>query len=128
MLTILPLLHGAEKERILQSIQAAENNAAVLAMRDGEKMLGILAIDVQASTVRLLKIELPGGVNPSSPQGQMRADSLFRAAVAFGMTAGAYQLESLVPGWDAFFLSRGFQQNDEKLQCKMSQIVRKCDD
>lgn len=126
MLTVLPLPQGEEKESFLRETPGAEGDAEVLAFCDGEKRLGLLAVDLPCAAVRLLNIKISNEAEP--PQVQQYAESLIRAAAVYGMNLGAYRLESLLTGWDAFLTARGFRQNGEKTTCLLSQIVRKCSD
>ncbi|WP_277668274.1 hypothetical protein [Caproiciproducens galactitolivorans] len=128
MITILPLKDRERTERILRSVPGAEDDARVLVMWEGADERGYIVVDMKASTIRLLKMEISGCKDFSQADGDSRmcADSLMRAAASFGSTIGAYQMESKIAGWEPFFQSAGFVLQNGSMLCPLSKFVKIC--
>ncbi|WP_312693663.1 hypothetical protein [Caproiciproducens sp.] len=128
MITILTLKDSSRAGQIIRMVPAAENNAQVLVMSEGDKELGYVVVDVRSSVVRMLKMEISGCGNLAEMdvQSRMYADSMMRATASYGATLGAYRIESQVKGLQQFLFGCGFIQSNHKLSSPLSNFIKIC--
>ncbi|MBW7573993.1 hypothetical protein [Caproiciproducens faecalis] len=114
--------------RILQTIPDAENNAQILIMSEGDNELGYVAVDMQSSVIRMLKMEIFGCENLAilDDYGRLCADSMLRAAASYGATIGAYRIESRIEALQEFFSGCGFIQSTHKFISPLSNFIKIC--
>lgn len=77
-------------------------------MSEAGQELGFVVIDIKASTIRMLKMDLCENFQKQNAQTLLNVDSMMRAAASYGATVGAYRIESFVDEYKEYFCRVGF--------------------
>lgn len=110
----------------MQTVHGAEADTKILLMNDEQNELGYVVIDIKASTIRMLKMEITGCMDLSKLNEQSRicADSMLRASASYAATVGAYQIESRIAGLEHYLYSVGFIESGDRLLSPLSNFVK----
>lgn len=125
MIEILPM-EDREQEKALLDGLPVSGEPRVLAMKDRGETLGYAAVELDAGTLRILKLEAAGYDFSQKPQGEtvFILDTLMRSAASYGETFGAQRIETAFPDFFGFFQARGFETDGERAFGPMSLVVR----
>lgn len=128
MISILTLNDRDRAAQIIRPLPAAENNARVLVMREGERELGYVVVDMQSSVIRMLKMEIAGceSLKKLDAHGRLCADSMLRAAASYGAAIGAYRMESRIDELQEFLSGCGFLWSNDKFTSPLSNFIKMC--
>lgn len=126
MIEILPMNDREEERFILNGIECAGPDARVLAMCERGNTLGMVAIELDGTTLRILRITAEGYDFAEAPKGEtvFILDSLMRSAASYGENFGADYIETVFPDFFDFFKARGFDSDCAHAFTPMSTIVR----
>ena len=114
-----------QEQSLLQAVEEADETARVLAMLDGDEMLGWTAVEVKENTLRILKISA-GTYDFSYKPGMEEIfilDALMRAAASYGENHGAQKIETAFPDFFDFFKLRKFSTDETHAFTDMDTIV-----
>ncbi|TQI65680.1 hypothetical protein [Clostridium sp. KNHs216] len=97
-------------------------------MMDGDRELGYVAVDMQSSVIRMLKMEIAGceSLEDLDAHGRLCADSMLRAAASYGAAIGAYRMESRIDGLQEFLSGCGFLWSNDKFTSPLSNFIKIC--
>ena len=126
MIEILPISNHEEELELLSQVNCGYDEARVLTMAERGKRLGWVALELDKTMLRILKLEAIGYDFSSRPQGEETfiLDSLMRSAASYGETFGADSIETAFPDFFDFFRARGFDTDDKHAFAPMSTIVK----
>lgn len=115
----------SREQQLLQEAEAGENGR-ILMMTDREEELGHVAVELNETTLRMLRFSVPGYDFSEKPQMDQIfvLDALMRAAASYGETNGATQLETAFADFYDFFRLRGFTVDETHAFGAMSLIVK----
>ena len=120
MIEILPMSDRLEEEKILAPFAEKTEQARVLEMTEQEKILGWVAVDLEKSTLKMLKF----CVNAESDlEKSFYLDYLMRSAASYGEVKGADELQVTDVEQLAFFQKKGFEIVGDAACAPMSLIV-----
>lgn len=124
MITVLPMKEEAKKAAILQAYPEITGKADVIVMSEGEEVFGTAVLAVDGTVLKIYDIRINGQDSASlDMMGKLTADSLMRSAASYGEHFGADRIEAYVPALNAFFASKGFQEENGCMATPMSTIV-----
>jgi len=97
-------------------------------MMDGKRELGYVAVDMQSSVIRMLKMEIAGceSLEELDAHGRLCADSMLRAVASYGAAIGAYRMESRIDGLQEFLSGCGFLWSNDKFTSPLSNFIKIC--
>lgn len=126
MIEILPMSDREQERAILSGVEYAGPKARVLAMCERGDTLGMVAVDLDGTILRILRITADGYDFTEAPNGEtvFILDSLMRSAASYGENFGADRIETAFPDFFGFFKARGFDSDDTHAFTPMSTIVR----
>lgn len=110
MLQVSPIKDADARAAILRGVPEAGADAQILLLTEADKQLGLVAVDIKSSVLRMLAMEL-GGADPAdrlSPEDAFLADFLMRAAASYGANHGAYRISSHIPAIEPILRPLGF--------------------
>lgn len=113
------------EQSLLKTVEKAGSDARVLAMLDGEEMLGWAAVEAREGTLWILKLAA-GAYDFSYKPGMEEIfvlDALMRAAASYGENHGAQKIETAFPDFFDFFKLRKFSIDDTHAFTDMSTII-----
>lgn len=110
----------------MAGVEAARDNAKVLAMTDRGELMGWVAVELQDGVLRILKLTAGDYDFSNKPDIELTfiLDTLMRSAASYGETFGADSIETAFPDFYGFFKARGFETDDTHAFTPMSTIVR----
>lgn len=126
MIEILPMKDREQEQAILSEISCAGPEARVLAMCERGNVLGTAAVELDGTTLRILKLTAEGYDFTEAPKGEtvFILDSLMRSAASYGENFGADRIETAFPDFFGFFRARGFDSDESGAFTPMSTIVK----
>jgi hypothetical protein len=97
-------------------------------MSDDANELGYVVVDIRASVVRMLAMQVNGceDLRNRTPDVRICADSMMRAAASYGANNGAYKIESHILPLNDFYTSIGFKMEHDIASCNLTNIIKVC--
>ena len=126
MIEILPMQDREQERDLLKQVEAAGENARILAMTERGTLLGWVAVELEDKVLRILKLTAGEYDFASPPAGEevFILDTLVRSAASYGENFGANFIETAFPDFHRFFATRGFSVSDTNVSTPMSTIVK----
>ena len=126
MIQILPMENREQEAALLAQVQRTGGEARVLSMEGRGQVLGWVALELDGSVLRILKLNAGNYDFSRKPQGEevFILDSLMRSAASYGETFGANKIETGFPDFFDFFQARGFDSDETHAFTPMSTIVK----
>lgn len=126
MIQILPMENRKQEAALLAQVQRTGGEARVLSMEERGQVLGWVALELDESVLRILKLNAGDYDFSRKPQGEevFILDSLVRSAASYGETFGANKIETGFPDFFGFFQARGFDSDETHSFTPMSTIVK----
>jgi hypothetical protein len=97
-------------------------------MSDSADELGYVVVDIRASVIRMLAMQMNGfeDYHDMTPEVRICADSMMRAAASYGANNGAYKIESHILPLNDFYTSIGFKMEHDIVSCDLTNIIKVC--
>ena len=126
MIEILPMQDREQEKELLRQVEAAGENARILAMTERGTLLGWAAVELEDKVLRILKLSAGNYSFTDPPAGEESfiLDTLVRSAASYGENFGANFIETTFPDFHRFFASRGFSVGETSVSTPMSTIVK----
>lgn len=126
MIEILPMEDRERERALLRKVEAAGENARILAMTERGKTLGWVAVELRGAVLHILRLSA-GAYDFTAPPTMEESfvlDTLVRSAASYGENFGAASIETAFPDFYRFFAVRGFSTDEAHAFTPMSTIVK----
>ena len=125
MISILPMQNREEEKKLLSTVHKTGENDRILQMKDGEDLMGWVAVELCENILRIHHFCVPEwqeAIKPNMEQTFL-LDTLLRSASSYGENNGADEIVTSFPDFFDFLKRRGFLQEEGYAHTPMSTIV-----